>query len=137
MKFNELLEVYEYWVDTYVSKQERTNESCTKQIEGIFSMFEMLKLSCDDYNEIINPRPVNEEEHEEFKLVEENGEPLEVSNIIEYRGGKIPLYFDDYGQQVFVVINNKEYGMGGYNHCLDDVGYLYDKFLLDKIIKKE
>lgn len=50
--------------------------------------------------------------------------------ILDYRGISVPLYFDDYGQQIYAVINGKEYGFGSYNdNYLNDVYYIVDQAL--------
>lgn len=47
---------------------------------------------------------------------------------LEYRGQKVKIYADDYGQQDYFYYKNKSYGAGAYNPNVDD----YVKFIVDR-----
>ena len=64
------------------------------------------------------------------QFVYDGNEPL---YVISYRGKLIPVYNDDYGQQVFAVINGKEFSGGAYNLYPED----YFTYQVDKLLEKE
>lgn len=137
MKFNDLLDEYCYCLTSYDFKEERTKESMQNQRVAIHRFFQSLKYKCDDYYEITKPRTPNDEEKEKFKYIVRDDENkidivYDLIYIIDYRGVKLPIYNDDYGQCMFTVIDRKEYSMGTYNFCLDNVCDIYDDYAFEQ-----
>jgi len=56
-----------------------------------------------------------EEEINKYVYIDELNNYYTPYRMLEYRGEKIPMYIDDYGQQIFIVYNNKAYYGGAYN----------------------
>lgn len=57
-------------------------------------------------------------------------EKLEYIETIVYRGQRVPVFLDDYGQCFFCIFNNEEISFGSYQSDYeDDVRYLIDKKL--------
>lgn len=70
------------------------------------------------------------------KLKFQSEDNPDLVEIFIYHGYKIPLYFDDSGQSVYTIINNKEYGFGGFNfYYQEDCKFLIDQYIseLNKI----
>lgn len=45
---------------------------------------------------------------------------LEYVETVCYRGYSIPVFYDDYGQSFFIVVDTKEIGLGTYNASYED-----------------
>jgi len=88
----------------------KTEEYWRGYIYSSFQMFQTLRNYCDDgYPKIRTD--LTEEEKVEFDT--EKDFPL--YGIMEYRGIKVPVYDDDYGQQMFAIYDGSTISGGSYN----------------------
>ena len=77
-------------------------------MEGIW--FGQLKSECDDYNPTQWIRPATEEDKVDFSFDDDKPEM-----ILTYRGHKLPIYVDDYGQCYFTRFDDTMHSGGTYN----------------------
>ena len=115
MKFKNLLDEYEYLRDIAKVQKERPASPKTKEywdgyLAGIFRLFTELKMESDFNPSVDEP---TKEEKQKYYLEKYQEYP---SGILRYRGQEAPIYFDDYGQQEYMVFQNKEYNGGAYNN---------------------
>lgn len=127
MKFNELLDTYE----VFISRCRRLRQQLDSQelhgyLQGVVSMFRNLKLYCDDYQ--LQVRPVQKGENFKKKLAE----GVELEGVLDYRDYHIPIYCDDYGQQIIGYWEGKELPGGSYNMAGEyDIADQFDDLLLE------
>lgn len=113
MKFEDLLYTYEWQLD-YVKRMskpeslsfyKKTEEYLRGYKAACNRWFEEMKSECEDFN------PRIEKTTEENRR--ENGDLL--IGYLNYRGERIPVYNDDYGQQLYIIYENEVISGGCYN----------------------
>lgn len=110
MNFEELLADYETIlinINRQKRRHYRSDEYLEAYYQGASRMFHLSKLSGDFRPARSKPTPEQKE-----KYLFEGEEPVA---MLYYRGKEIPIYNDDYGQQEFIVFNDKTFGGGAYN----------------------
>ena len=119
--FENLLKDYEHQLD-YIKRMieprtlsfyKKTRDYWEGYFWGVFQIFQEMKDYCPDFNPKM--REATKEEEKEFLYQDQPP-----CGVLEYRGLRVPIYDDDYGQQVFMVFNGKEYGGGTYNFCPEE-----------------
>ena len=133
MKFDDILGFYQFNLSNIKVFKERKFYS-EDYIEGMirqnFSWFEAMAMQCPSrYQEVLVK---DGEDVEDYRF--ENQLPLK---FILYRGEKIPVYDDDYGQQDFAVIRGKVISGGAYNFmAAEDFVYYMDQVLEREFLEK-
>ena len=77
---------------------------------GESALFSQLKSECDDYKPTKWVEPAKEKDKADFTFDDTQPEMM-----LTYRGHKLPIYVDDYGQCYFTRINNAVWSGGAYN----------------------
>ena len=129
MKFDDVLDLYEFNLFNIKVFRERKFYS-EDYIEGMirqnFSWFEAMARECPSrYQQVVVK---DSEDLEDYRF--ENQLPFK---FILYRGEKIPVYDDDYGQQDFAVIRGKVVSGGTYNLMAPDEFVYY----MDQVLERE
>lgn len=137
MKFAELL--YQYEVSLQHLKRYKDKEAANDIHYYLHSLFNRLKMICDDFDPTI--RYVKSDESKRFEYSETiNGETIDwpIYGILEYRGKTIPVYLDDCGQSLFARYDNHTFGGGTYNmHPEFDFCYWIDYNIDDEILRED
>ena len=133
MKFDDIISFYEFNLGNIKVFKERKFYS-EDYIEGMirqnFSWFEAMARQCPSrYQEVLVK---DGEDVEDYRF--ENQLPLK---FVLYRGEKIPVYDDDYGQQDFAVIRGQVVSGGTYNFmAAEDFVYYMDQVLEQEYLEK-
>ena len=120
MEFIEILEKYENDID-YVNRMlspkclsfyKKTKEYWAGYKRAVYNWFQFMKLECNFKPET---EEISEEESRNLIYVDEFNNYYFPFQWLKYRGEKIPVYSDDYGQQDFIVYKGKSFYGGSYN----------------------
>lgn len=135
MKFQELLSIYENTeeiIKRHFEKGYKSREICKEELSLNLEWFWNMKTFCEDYNNVIEMKNPTKTESKKYKS-KNKGCPL--CGVIHYRGIDIPVYNDDYGQQMFCILPNGELISGGaYNlWCEYDFCSTYDESILPRL----
>lgn len=134
MKYEDLLETYEDkldWVRRQRSHAENPSDYWDGVQIGLLSMYQQL-LPLTDF------KPMTEKptEEESKKLVDPETGDKPYAMLV-YRGERVPVYLDDYGQQDYMIYRSEVYGGGAYNfNSLFDFCCIID-YMLDEGIRSE
>ena len=131
MTFEKLLEIHKnnlFWIKRRMAAEDDKIDYWQGAIamEGIW--FGQLKSECDDYNPTQWIRPATEEDKVDFSFDDDKPEA-----ILTYRGHKLPIYIDDYGQCYFTRFDDTMHSGGTYNTAPE---YEFCDFA-DRIIDEE
>lgn len=131
MEFDELLSEYECNLEL-VARHRKHGHKSPEYWDGyqaaLLNNFHHQLLYLDFKPVITKP---SQKENKEYALGEEKELPV---RILHYRGYDTPIYFDDYGQQEFIVIDGKTYGGGAYNTlCEYDFCMIIDRIIDEQI----
>jgi len=130
MKFEDLLYLYEKELEYVDRMTQPDNLSFYKKTKEYYDgyrkacnkWFESLKEKCEDFIPMIK-----------FCISEEKYNNCLLIGHLEYRGESVPVYDDDYGQQMFIVYQDQIISGGPFNPCPeDDFCYAIDQ-IKDKI----
>ena len=118
MKHADLFDTYQsklQWIDRRLTPDclkiyEDTAESWKHAKEVVFSMYQELRLDCEDGIPSMHTCLIQDEEKVRntppYKF--ENGYECRCHGIIHYRDHDFPLYIDDYGMSEFIVFEGNE-----------------------------
>jgi hypothetical protein len=118
MKHIDLFDTYQsklQWIDRRLTPDclkiyEDTAESWKHAKEVAFSMYQELRLDCEDGVPSLHDCLIQDEEKVRntppYKF--ENGYECRCHGIIHYRDHDFPLYIDDYGMSEFIVFEGNE-----------------------------
>jgi hypothetical protein len=118
MKHVDLFDTYQsklHWIDRRLTPDclkiyEDTAESWKHAKEVAFSMYQELRLDCEDGIPSLHDCLIQDEEKVRntppYKF--ENGYECRCHGIIHYRDHDFPLYIDDYGMSEFIVFEGNE-----------------------------
>lgn len=114
MEFKDLLDLYLDNLDK-IKIYETNNKYSKEYLEGYYSgIKETYKNSKRYFEDVIVIRRPNEKEEKEYQLKE--GDIIyDLFELIEYRDNLIPVYLDDYGQQLFCKIKDIEIPGGSFS----------------------
>lgn len=133
MKFNDILEFYEF--NLFNIKQFRKRKLYNEDyIEGMmrqnFTWFENLASQYPNRYKEVSVK--NDKNLEKYRF--EDQLPFK---FVLYRGEKIPVYDDDYGQQDFAVIRGQVVSGGAYNFMsAEEFVYYMDRVLEQEFLEK-
>ena len=118
MKHEDLFEIYQsklQWIDRRLTPEcleiyEDTAESWKHAKEVAFSMYQELRLDCEDGIPLLKDCLSRDEEQirdiPPYKF--DNGYECPCYSILHYRGYDFPVYTDDYGMSDFIVFKGNE-----------------------------
>ena len=125
MKFEDVLAIYESYLFR-IRRYKRSGYYSQEYLDGMriqnLNWFRDIVLD----NDLVGWRRIDVDLS---KFIYEGQEPL---YVIIYRDVLIPIYNDEYGQQVFAVIGGKEFSGGAYNSFPED----YFTYEADKLLEK-
>lgn len=133
MKFNDILEFYEF--NLFNIKKFRKRKLYNEDyIEGMmrqnFTWFENLASQYPNRYKEVSVK--NDKNLEKYRF--EDQLPFK---FVLYRGEKIPVYDDDYGQQDFAVIRGQVVSGGAYNFMsAEEFVYYMDRVLEQEFLEK-
>ena len=113
MTFEKLLEIHKnnlFWIKRRMAAEADEKDYWKGAIAMESIWFGQLKSECDDYNPTQWIRPATEEDKVDFSF--DNDKP---EAILTYRGHKLPIYIDDYGQCYFTKFDDTMHSGGTYN----------------------
>jgi hypothetical protein len=131
MEFKELLEIYKhqlYFIKRHQKLGSYTDDYLMGRRHANFRWFQdMLLFVVNREYEILDAT------EEELKAYEHDGDWP--SRLISYRGEIIPVFIDDYGQQLFTVIRGEEHSGGSFNiDAEEDFMYQMDAVLEEEFL---
>lgn len=98
---------------------------------GERALFSQLKSECDDYKPTKWVEPAKEKDKADFTFDDTQPEMM-----LTYRGHKLPIYVDDYGQCYFTRINNAVWSGGAYNIVPEyEFCDFADRFIDEELLK--
>ena len=118
MKHEDLFEIYQsklQWIDRRLTPEcleiyGDTAESWKHAKEIVFSMYQELRLDCEDGIPLLKDCLNRNEEQirniPPYKF--DNGYECPCCGILQYRGHDFPVYVDDYGMSDFIVFGGNE-----------------------------
>ena len=118
MKHEDLFEIYQsklQWIDRRLTPEcleiyEDTAESWKHAKEIAFSMYQELRLDCEDgipsLKDCLNRNEEQIRNIPPYKF--DNGYECPCCGILQYRGHDFPVYVDDYGMSDFIVFGGNE-----------------------------
>lgn len=144
LQFNDLLELMEYDKE-YVQRMltpdalsfyHKTMTYWEGYWESKVKTFINLKMYCDDYNPTTRVVTATDK-----VLYHDDKIHDELCEILCYRGKEIPVYNDDYGQQMYAIYEGKILSGGAYNFAaefdfcdmIDEIDYSFTQLKLDRI----
>lgn len=136
MTFEKLLRIHEgnlAWIKRQMAAADTEIEKSRWQgataMEGVW--FGQLKSECDDYDPTQWTESATEEDKVAFSF---DGAKPEM--MLTYRGHKLPMYSDDYGQCYFTRIGDAVWSGGAYNLMPEyDFCDFADKFIDEELLK--
>ena len=118
MKHEDLFKIYQsklQWIDRRLTPEcleiyEDTVESWKHAKEVAFSMYQELRLDCEDGIPLLKDcLSRNEEQIRDIPPYKfDNGYECPCCGILQYRGHDFPVYIDDYGMSDFIVFGGNE-----------------------------
>ena len=96
--------------------------------ESSWRDFLMVLRSYYNYDKVISAIDLTDEQKEQYKHPDPQ---FPLCGLLEYRGQVVPMYDDDYGQQVFAIFRGRDLVGGAYNmwYCdsfIDEIDYALD-----------
>lgn len=113
MTFEKLLEIHKdnlFWIKRRMAAEADKKDYWQGAIAMECIWFGQLKSECDDYNPTQWTKPATEEDKVDFSFDDDKPEM-----ILTYRGYKLPIYVDDYGQCYFTRFDDTMHSGGTYN----------------------
>ena len=136
MTFEKLLKIHEgnlAWIkrqtavaDTEIEKSYWLGAAAMER-----ARFNQLKPECDDYDPAQWTEPATEEDKTDFSF-----DGIKPEMMLTYRGRKLPIYVDDYGQCYFTRLGDTVWSGGTYDarpEC--DFCDFADKFIDEELLK--
>ena len=118
MKHEDLFKIYQsklQWIDRRLTPEcleiyEDTVESWKHAKEVAFSMYQELRLDCEDGIPLLKDcLSRNEDQIRDIPPYKfDNGYECPCCGILQYRGHDFPVYIDDYGMSDFIVFGGNE-----------------------------
>lgn len=100
-----------------------------------FQMFQHLRHYIDDGEPKIEDCLTTDGVENYPPKIYDNGYECPVIALLHYRGETYPVYNDDYGQQDFIVIDDKDIpiqGLGGVYDWYNEIDYIIDDIACEK-----
>ena len=128
MEFNDVLTAYAMQLATIKRFSEKGAYSedylLGRRVANFYWLQDMINFTGREY-EILDAT------EEELKAYEHNGDWP--SRLISYRGEIIPVFIDDYGQQLFTFIRGEEHTGGSFNLFAEEE-FMYE---MDLVLERE